>query len=634
MVTPAYIAGLRDQAELWQPIDADAIEQRLVAYLDGQLPDWSPLADSLLRRALPLIAEQMQVFDEERLAQARRGLLAYAEGADLDLLGLGPPVVLRRTGEADETYRVRIAEARLSLSLGSLAYEEALAVSVLPAITDALAVVARNRQDVTLYALTGVRQALSTTQEQLLTRRLNARDAVIAGVEVTVGEPTEVPYTIAVEATYDAGLTDGGDLSRRIRQSIYDYLAGSQRIGQPVYRSAIQEAAFVAGVYDLAISTPERDLAPPTVTIVPAASDPGAGAAGYADVAPAGATGRGLIVAIVLTREGSGYGAAPTARVHDDVGQTVDFATSLTGDRVTGVTIPHPQTLLWYAYPTATWGPVYTCGADDVDVQVTVTPIITPLSGRVSLTEEPAEVVITRRAEVVVEGEPAIFDIALQGIHRTAIDVSIEIVATGPSYGVAGGTRTVTVSPGATAELSVPTARQSVWQTPGTVTATAVRDLNYAAGDPPATAAIGINTSRLLDVTARPALDGESVDLGEDAVWTLELEGPAGAVVRTDVYYVISQSPPGVIGDVDDLGVHRVEMYLPSQRPHPTVGLPVRDHDYVQVAVPTLAADAGGTTGTLTLLLQSIGVAPTEATGRYAISGHPQAVTAQTPQPG
>ncbi len=627
MVTPAYIAGLREQALLWQPIDAAAIEQRLVTYLDAQLPDWSPLADSLLRRSLPLIAQQLQVLDEERLAQGRRGLLAYAEGADLDLLGLGPPVILRRPGEADETYRVRIAEARLSLSLGSLSYEEQLARTILPSITDALAVVARNRQDVTLFALTGLRQELTSDQEQLLVRGMNARDAVIAGVEVTVGEPTEVPFTISVSATYDAGLTDGGDLASRIRQSIYDYLAASQRIGQPVYRSAIQESAFVEGVYDLAISQPPRDLAPPSVTIVSADADPGAGAAGYADVAPDDATGRGVLVAIVLTREGSGYETAPTARVHDDVGQTLDLQTTLTAGAVTGVTIPHPQTLLWYAYPTATWGPIYTCASSDVDVTVDVTPIITPLSGRVSLVDAPPQVVITRRHAVVLEGDPAIFDVGLAGIHRSDVPVTVDISTTGTAYGVAPSRRTVTVSPGATAQISVATTRRVGWSAPGAVIAAAVESELYDYDM--ATAEVAINTRGLLGTLAYAARGGESIILGEDAVWTIELSGPSGATVRTQIYYEIEQSTPSVVADTDDLGIHSVEMYLPSSRPNPIVGTSVPRRDYVQVSVPTLAVADGGLTGTLTLLLRSIGASPLEATGGYAISGHPQPVTVQ-----
>ena len=633
MVTPAYIDSLRTDALMWQPVDRAALEERLLAYLDEQLPDWNRRADSLLRRAVPLISAELAVFDEERLAQARRGLLAYATGPDLDLLGLGPPVTLRRPGESDGDYRVRIAESRLSISLGSLSYYEQRAYDLEPALTDALAVAAPNRQDVTLYGLTGDRQALTPPQVAALTGALNARDSVIAGVIVTVGARQEVPYTIEIEATYDAGLTDGADLEARIRAGVYAWLADSQRLGEAVYRSAIQEAAWVEGVLDIDLAAPAKDLAPPTLVFVAAADDPGSGAAGYVTTDASAPSGVGFLSAVVLTQSGRDYGKPPTARVTDDAGQTLDLTTTIEGGAVDTVVIPHPQTLRWYGYPTSTWGPLYTCASTAADVRITVTPKITPGAGVVNLTDEPGEVSIVAARPFVEEGSAVVFEVAITPPRRVDIEVVVRVGSTGPDYGIEAADHTVTI-PALPAEpsidLSLPTTPTDGLTDPATITAAVQPNASLytiAAQAGSASTIVGSVSRVRLDVGAVES----DVRRGEPARWTIGVYA-AGEVKLSDRVLL------SIVYDLEE-GVAPTEtrhiLVDPSLARRTTVMGFVEPGSYdegdalvaggVSISYDT---EADGPTGTLTMLMRDASGPAGFVIGGY-VSGHPIGVTVQ-----
>ena len=622
MVTPAYIRSLRADAQIWTPIDVAVLEERIIDYLDRHLPDWDRRADSLLRRSVPLIAMQVQVIDEERLHQARRGLLAYAEGPDLDLLGLGPPVILRRAGEVDEDYRIRIADARLSLSLGSLAYEEALARQLQPALTDVLAVVGRNRQDVYLYALTGQREAITSEERRALDTEMNRRDAQIAGVVVTAATPTEVPYTIDIEATYDAAATDGADLERRIRESIYEFLGRTQRIGHDVYRSAIQEAAWVEEVLDLALSSPVRDLAPPSVRIIPAAADPGTGAEGYPDIVPTDSTGRATMHAIVLTRQGIGYEVAPIARVTDDMGQTIDYTTELEGGSVSEVTIPHPQSLLWYAYPSESWAAIYTCDASAADVRITVTPKVTPATGRVSLAEGAPTVSIVGPASVIPEGSDITYTISVDPVRPADLTVLVDVSIDGPAYGITAGRRQVVIPAGDTAiDLTLSTTRSGVIQDLGEITAAIASQPDSYEIDPAGssvTALVGTRYDMVFHAVGVPA----SVSRGNPAEWIITLASaiPVSATqpVIVTVTFDIEQSPDGVVAD----------RYIGRGQSVDIDMRPVAQGGDAGIGRWTIPTESDAPTGTVTMLLQTI-TGPTTFFFSGFVSGHPVPVTVQ-----
>ena len=145
MVTRAYLDTIRETARFWEPYDRLANEASLVIYLQAGLPDWDPGSSNLLRRAIPLMVEWNRLQSETAHQQIRRALLPWAEGDDLNVLGVGPPVVLREPGEDDDDYRLRIALARLGLNIGSLPSVEQHAREVMPDLTDVLVLTYPNR---------------------------------------------------------------------------------------------------------------------------------------------------------------------------------------------------------------------------------------------------------------------------------------------------------------------------------------------------------------------------------------------------------------------------------------------------------------------------------------------------------
>ena len=309
MVTKQYIDNLRDQARLWQPYDQAAAEQALRQYLQIGLPDWDPAADSLLSRSIPLLVDVLRVQSETAHAQVRRGLLAFAEGPDLDLIGLGPPTVFRFVGEPDDDYRVRIANAQAGLNIGSLASIEQDARLALPAITDVAAITAPNRQDVAVFAIKAARALLTSAERTSLEEYLNARDGVIAGVQITARQPTEVPYTIRVRARYDASRENGASLAAVIRSELYKFLAAQEELGTSVYLSEINKAAHVEGVERTQVIEPAYDLAPPYLVVKNAAGD----ATGHSAKVEARVTPDHVGVASAsVTAGGSNYVAATT----------------------------------------------------------------------------------------------------------------------------------------------------------------------------------------------------------------------------------------------------------------------------------------------------------------------------------
>ena len=309
MVTRQYIENIREQARLWQPYDQAAAEQALRQYLQLGLPDWDPAADSLLSRSIPLLVDVLRIQSETAHAQVRRGLLAFAEGPDLDLLGLGPPPVFRFPGEADDDYRVRIANAQAGLNIGALDSIEQDARLAMPIITDVAAITAPNRQDVSVFAVKAGRALLTATEATSAQEYLNARDGVIAGVQITVRQPTEVPYTIRVRVRYDASRENGTALSAVVRSEIYKFLAAQERLGSPVYRSAIYDAAYVSAVERVEVIEPEYDLAPPYLTVKRAAGD----TTGHSARVEARVTPDHVGVASApVTAGGTGYVAATT----------------------------------------------------------------------------------------------------------------------------------------------------------------------------------------------------------------------------------------------------------------------------------------------------------------------------------
>ena len=268
-VSEEYLKTLR--ARPHPGFDRAQVEAAFRTALRSGLPNWTEAPGETLSRSLALMAEVVFVHGEVEIANWEQGLLIFATGTNLDIIGVDRGV-LRETGEEDDDYRLRIANAGIDEALGSLTYYERRAVRFQADVVDAQAVVLANRQDVAVYALKSNHVALTPTEQAAMLSHLNDRAKKIAGVEVSMPAVTETAYTIALTIRHSAA--NAGDvIAADARAAIYALLADSQLIGAPVYKSALQAAAFVANVLDVEVTAPAADLPAVNGTVYTCSSD-------------------------------------------------------------------------------------------------------------------------------------------------------------------------------------------------------------------------------------------------------------------------------------------------------------------------------------------------------------------------
>ena len=256
-VTAELLATLKALAHA--PYDRTAMEASILAYLEDGLPDWTAATGDNLRRSLPLISELVFLYGETVNASWDMGQLVRAQGDYLDIFGVNVNLP-RLAGESDDPYRLRLANVGTSGNIGSLASIENRASKFQDTIADVQAVVGNNRQDVAVHALKADHVALTTVETAALLTHLNERDGVIAGVVVTVPAVTETGFTIEVEIRHSTAVS--ADLIEAdARAALYRWLDGAQRIGEPVYMSAVSAAAFIEGAENVTVSEPSADLA-------------------------------------------------------------------------------------------------------------------------------------------------------------------------------------------------------------------------------------------------------------------------------------------------------------------------------------------------------------------------------------
>lgn len=260
MVTKNYLESLRE-ARFFEPYDRAAAEATMLSHLQAGLPGWDAHPDGILRRALPLLAEVLFTQGEILHSQLRRGLLLYAQGTDLDRIGLGPPAVVRMTGEADDDYRLRIANSGELLNIGTLASVERLVTDADPTITDVQAWTLTNRQDVNVAAVRGGDLTTMLASSDPAYADLSDRDKIIAGVEATGVAHTVQAFTADLTVVHDPHESDAVALEAVVRTAVYNFLNANRRLGRPVYRSAIAKSAFVAAVLDVTVNQPAANLA-------------------------------------------------------------------------------------------------------------------------------------------------------------------------------------------------------------------------------------------------------------------------------------------------------------------------------------------------------------------------------------
>lgn len=246
MVSKAYIDSLLEGVEFFDPYNQAQVEEViLAAYTDG-LTGWVPSRDNILRRSIPLEAEAWTVWTETQKAQLLRSLLAFATGRNLDLIGLGPPPVIRRLNEPDDDYRLRIANSHRRLSRGTLEGIEEDVIDLDGEIVDAHAVVSLNRQNVHVYNVKANATRLTPEEKAPLNTYFTGRGSVIAGVQVVMQDPTIVPFKIIIAGVFDRGLYGEDVVEQRIRNKVYQFIDDNQFIGNSWEASKLCGAADVA----------------------------------------------------------------------------------------------------------------------------------------------------------------------------------------------------------------------------------------------------------------------------------------------------------------------------------------------------------------------------------------------------
>ena len=377
MVTSAYIQTIRESASFWAPYDQANGVMSLKAYLQAGLPDWAADPDDLLSRAVPLMVEWNRLASETEHQQIRRALLPYAEGDDLDVLGLGPPAVLRSAGEEDDNYRLRIANSRQGLNIGSLRSVAQFAREGLSTLDDVLVVPAPNRQDLSVWALKADMAQLTAADQTQLLEYLRDEDEgrLIGGVQVTAPTPAIVPYTISLSIRYDAARENTVQLRDAVRAAIYAWLEANQKLGRPVHRSAINDAAFIAGVRDVVVLEPSHDLAPPELVI--SGGDPAIPARAVIRVASA----TGAVSALDILDAGDGYQSAPTVGLLANSGIegsgasfTATLGSGLAAEQVATISIDAGGTD-YLPGPQHDYCPLYMCAATAVGVMIEMVAI-------------------------------------------------------------------------------------------------------------------------------------------------------------------------------------------------------------------------------------------------------------------
>lgn len=261
MTTPniAYIRSLPAPSAV-ESTDYQSALQATIASIQQDLPDWSANKDGILYVALEHITYTNTIRDIRLNNVIRQALWAYATGSNLDNLAVNIGVT-RLQGETDEQLRIRGPRSLLSASVSTLAGVEARCYdSSIATLFDVQAVVAANKQDITIYAISIDGTDIGATNRTTLQTFMRRPENLTIGKTVTVSTALSQPYTIAATISYDANTTDPIDLEARIRRDVYALIDARRRLNGEVYRSILYDALVVPGVENVVLTSPGIDI--------------------------------------------------------------------------------------------------------------------------------------------------------------------------------------------------------------------------------------------------------------------------------------------------------------------------------------------------------------------------------------
>ena len=83
---------------------------------------------------------------------------------------------------------------------------------------------------------------------------LSGRSIELAGVTMSVAEPTVREYRVKVRGVFDPRLYRADQVADLIRAELYTFIAANTRVGWTVYESALRDSAFVPEVRDVRVN--------------------------------------------------------------------------------------------------------------------------------------------------------------------------------------------------------------------------------------------------------------------------------------------------------------------------------------------------------------------------------------------
>lgn len=246
MVTRSNVDAIRARAgRFFPPVDPAALAARKRSALTAALPDWDNRADTILERSLLPESLQTQVEFETQHANLLRALIIYAQGADLDVHGLEFPAMLRRDGESDDDYLVRLVNRYTLLTLGSLKGYEDDVRQLVAAADDVVAVEHPVSRNVTIFALTDAGAPLTDADKMTIAAHYQRRDTHMAGISVRQLDPLILPFYVHVVAVYAPRQYGADDVTDAVQTAVAAYLAQTEQIGASVWSGEIHDAAEV-----------------------------------------------------------------------------------------------------------------------------------------------------------------------------------------------------------------------------------------------------------------------------------------------------------------------------------------------------------------------------------------------------
>ncbi|NOW46179.1 phage-related baseplate assembly protein [Novosphingobium sp. SG751A] len=241
-----------------ESLDYETIRAALIADVQELLPTWDATVESdPAVKVLEVAAYRELLIRQQFNERAKQCLLAYAKDSNLDHLGalLG---VTRLTGEDDTAllYRIQLAPDAFSVAGPESAYEY-LALSADSTIADAS--VTSPSPGVVLVSLLSASGDGTASAQQIANV-----EAALAGArpltdQVIVQSATIVPYTITAAITVFDG-PDGDVVLANAQAGAEAYRIAARKIGRDINRANIFAAIAVAGVSNVALSSPAADM--------------------------------------------------------------------------------------------------------------------------------------------------------------------------------------------------------------------------------------------------------------------------------------------------------------------------------------------------------------------------------------